>query len=177
MRRFAPLFCLVLAGCGFHPLYAVPGENHGETQAIYVEPMPDRIGYELRNQLIDILDARAESAGATYRLRVTLAEKKLPIGIQSQAVPSGAGAAVLTQTVITRYNDTLTVEYDLIDLKTNKSLTHGVESGLSAYNVLTSPYATLAAQRDADKRAADDIADRVRLDLAVYFAGQKKTTQ
>jgi len=173
MRRLAPALCLLLAGCGFHPLYAVPGAEHGEMQAdlsaTYVEPMPDRLGYELRNQLIDLLDARAESAGAAYRLRVTLSEKKLPTGVQSQPAPGG-----ITQTAITRYNDTFTVEYELIDLKTNKSLTHGTETGLSAYNVLTSPYATLAAQQDADKRAADDIADRLRLDLAVYFAGQVK---
>ena len=53
-------------------------------------------------------------------------------------------------------------------------MTKGVETGLSAYNVLPSSqvanYGTLAAQQDADKRAAEDIADRIRLDLDVYFA-------
>lgn len=174
MKRLAiASLCLPLAGCGFHPLYAERGAAHGAMQAdlgsIYVEPVPDRLGYELRNRLIDVMDARGESAGASYRLRVSLADKKLPIGVQSQQAPGG-----ITQTVITRYNNTLTVEYELVDLKTDKAVTHGVETGLSAYNVLQSPYATLAAQQDADMRAADDIADRIRLDLAVYFAGQKK---
>ena len=160
---------LLLGGCGFHPLYAVPGSAHGSIRtnlgSIYIEPIPDRLGYELRNQLIDLLDARADSGGAAYRLHVMLSLKSEAIGVQSQPAPGG-----LTQTAITRYNDTLTVEYELIDLKTNTAVTHGTETGLSAYNVLSSPYATLAVQQDANKRAADDIADRIRVALAVYFA-------
>jgi len=34
---------------------------------------------------------------------------------------------------------------------------------------VNSPYATLAGQQDADKRAAEEIAERIRLDLGVYF--------
>jgi LPS-assembly lipoprotein len=138
--------------------------------SIYVEPVPDRLGYELRNQVLDLLDARARAAGAAYRLHLTLAEKSDAIGVQSQTV--GSGTQAITQTAITRYNDTLTVEYELIDAKTNDVVTHGTETGLSAYNVLSSPYATLASQQAAAKNAAYDIADRIRIDLAVYF-GQK----
>ena len=59
--------------------------------------------------------------------------------------------------------------YTLTDAK-GQVITKGIETGLSAYNVVASPYATLTAQQDADKRAAQDIADRIRTDLAVYFA-------
>jgi LPS-assembly lipoprotein len=135
-----------------------------ELGSIYVEPVPDRIGYELRNSLIDALDARGVSNGAAYRLRLTLAEKSDPVGVQSQVFGS------ITQTAITRYNDTLTVKYELVDIKTNDVIAKGTESGLSAYNVLSSPYATLVAQEDAARRAADDIAERIRIDLAVFFA-------
>ncbi len=176
MRALAP-FCILalalgLAGCGFHPLYAIPNTPQGTMRqdlgSIYVEPIPDRLGYELRNSLIDLLDARAQTAGAVYRLRVNYAEKSDAIGVQSQTVVKGAQA--ITQTAITRYNNTLTINYQLVDIKTNTIVTHGVETGLSAYNVLSSPYATLVAQQDANRRAADDIADRIRIDLADFFA-------
>lgn len=164
---------LLAAGCGFHPLYAVPDMPHGDMQktlqSIYVEPVPDRLGYHLRNQLIDILDGRSQAPGAAYRLRVYLKQKSEAIGIQSQTAPGG-----LTQTAITRYNDTLTAEYELIDAATNAVVTKGVETGLTSYNVLSSPYATLVAQRTADRHAAEDIADRIRIDLAVFFAQQAK---
>jgi len=160
---------LGLFGCGFHALYADPHGHMKQTMgSIYVEPVPDRMGYELRNQLLDLLDARADAAGAAYRLHLTMSEKSDAIGVQSQ--PVGA----VTQTAITRYNDTLSVSYELVDTKTNETVTHGIETGLSAYNVLSSPYATMVSHQAADKHATDDIAERIRIDLAVYFRQNPK---
>ena len=62
----------------------------------------------------------------------------------------------------------LTVTYVLTDAK-GEEITHGSQTSLSSYNTATSPYATLAAQQDADKRAAQEIAERIRLDLGVFF--------
>lgn len=177
MRKAAALLALLalplLSGCGFRPLYAVPGMPAGSMKAalrsIYVEPVPERLGYQLRNQVIDLIDGQSESGGARYRLKMSLATKSEAIGIQSQTTTGG-----ITQTAITRYNDKLTVTYELTDAKSGAVLTKGVETGLSAYNVLSSPYATLAVQQDADRRAAEDIADRIRINLAVWFAEQAK---
>lgn len=163
----------LLAGCGFHPLYAVPNTPGGTMQAtlraVYVEEVPERLGYQLRNKLIDSLDAQSEAAGARYHLKLTITTKSEAIGVQSQTTTGG-----ITQTAITRYNDTLHCEYELVDARSGAVITRGIETGLSAYNVLNSPYATLAVQQDADRRAAEDIADRIRIDLAVYFAQQAK---
>ena len=127
--------------------------------SIYVEPMPERLGYELRNTMIDLLDGPGTASGAAYRLKLALSETTQGIALQNDAT-------------ITRYNDTLTVSYELSDMA-GHVLTKGTETGLSAYNVLPSSsnanYGTLAAQQDADKRAAQDIAERIRLDLNVYF--------
>lgn len=167
------LLGLMLSGCGFRPLYAVPdtpnGSMQGTLRSIYVEPVPERLGYQLRNRMIDVLDGQGEAGGARYRLKLTLTTRAEAIGVQSQTTPTG-----VTQTAITRYNDTLTVNYELSDARSGAVMTKGVETGLSAYNVLTSPYATLAVQQDADRRAAEDIADRIRIALAVWFAQQAK---
>jgi LPS-assembly lipoprotein len=178
--RTAPAlaFGLLLGGCGFHPLYAVSDGPGGSMQqhlgSIYVEPIPDRLGFELRNKLIDLLDGKGESAGAAYSLHLTLEEKNEAIGVQSQNVGVCPGPGCTSQTAITRYNDKLTVEFELTDNRTGTVATRGVETGLTSYNVLASPYATLAVQQDADRRAAEDIADRIRIDLAVWFAQQAK---
>jgi LPS-assembly lipoprotein len=167
------LLGLLLSGCGFRPLYAVPDTPGGSMQAtlrsIYVEPVPERLGYQLRNRMIDVLDGRGQPGGARYALKLTLTTKSEAIGVQSQTTSGG-----ITQTAITRYNDTLTVNYELSDARSGAVVTKGVETGLSAYNVLNSPYATLAVQQDADRRAAEDIADRIRIALAVWFAQQAK---
>jgi LPS-assembly lipoprotein len=81
---------------------------------------------------------------------------------------SNQGVALRNDSAITRYNDTLAASFVLTDMNGAK-ITEGTQSGLTAYNVTSSPYATLAAQQDADKRAAQDIAERIRLDLAAFF--------
>jgi len=151
---------MLLGGCGFHPLYGGMNGAMSETlSSIYVDPVPERIGYELRNTMIDLLDGPGTASGASYRLKLALSETTQGIALQNDAT-------------ITRYNDTLTVTYELSDMA-GHIVTRGTETGLSAYNVLPSApnanYGTLAAQQDADKRAAQDIAERIKFDLNVFF--------
>ena len=169
MRR-ALVLCAVLGlgGCGFHPLYASgpSGGASGEFRSIEVEPVSDltvaNTGYDLRNEMIDLLDAG--QAPVAYQLKLTF-------NVTTQ------GIALENNADITRYNDTLTVNYSLVDAATSKELTKGIESGLSAYNVVQSPYATLEGQQDADRRAAEDIAERIRLDLGLYFSRRRAAAQ
>jgi len=162
MKRAAAIIAsLLLGGCGFHPLYGgMNGDMQVTLSSIYVEPVPERIGYELRNTMIDLLDGPGTPGGASYRLKLGLTQTTQGIALQNDAT-------------ITRYNDTLTVTYELFDAA-GHIVTKGAETGLSAYNVLPSSssanYGTLIAQQDADKRAAQDIANRIRFDLNVYFS-------
>ena len=144
----------LLAGCGFHPLYG-DGRLQPQLSSIYVEPVAERDGYELRNSLINLLASNGESGGKAYRLKLNLTETNQGVALQNDAT-------------ITRYNDTLTVSYVLSDAK-GTEITYGTQTSLASYNTVNSPYATLAGQQDADKRAAEEIAERIRLDLGVYF--------
>ena len=153
------------SGCGFHPLYGDTGataRTADRLASIYVAPIetPQRLGYEMRNTLIDLFDSSGRMSENFYRLRVTLSQKSQGVAVQNDAA-------------ITRYNDTLVVKYELTDAK-GALITQGTETGLSAYNVVASPYATLTAQQDSDTRAAQDIAYRIRTDLAVFFEREAK---
>ncbi len=169
ISRIIPVIAagLLAGACGFHPLYgntASGGSVSGTFKTIYVEPITDfgvaNTGYELRNSLIDQLDS---NEGASYRLKVSLSE-------------ATQGVVLLQDASITRYNDRLTVKFTLTD-SAGKLVTKGTEVGLSAYNAVASPYATLIAQQDADKRLAQDLAERIRMDLAVYFEQNKTSEQ
>jgi LPS-assembly lipoprotein len=152
---------LLLHGCGFEPLY---GNNNGMgpvgsmLSTIYVEPIRDRIGYDLRNDLLDRLDATSSPQNARYRLRLAFSELEEPVVFQPN-------------TSITRYNYTLTAHYDLVAKDASLPLKSGDVTAFAAYNVAASPYlySTVAAQRDAKNRAANDIAERIRIELAVYL--------
>jgi LPS-assembly lipoprotein len=150
--------CVLLAGCGFHPMYG--SALAPQLSSIYVEPIAERDGYELRNTLIDLLQSDGVVAGKTYRLKITLNEVQQGIALQNDAT-------------ITRYNNTLDARYTLSDAQGNV-LTTGTQKELSAYNVVNSPYATLTAEQDASKRAAQDVAERIHLDLGVWFRQHKK---
>jgi LPS-assembly lipoprotein len=148
-----------LAGCGFHPLYAKNDAAAGPGQSladIYVEPIPERLGYQLRNDLLDILNGSSQSDGARFRLKLTYREQKDPVALQPNAT-------------ITRYNYRLMAHYELFPVMETTPVKSGDVNALSAYNVALSPYATVIAERDANDRAANDVAERIRIELAVYF--------
>ena len=162
-RATALTLALLLGACGFHPLYGgLNGGMSATLSTIYVEPVPDRIGYELRNTMIQSLFPPTAAALRAGR----------PIASNSRSVRRRK-ASRCRMTQPSRATTTrLTVTYELTDMA-GVVVTKGTETGLSAYNVLPSAananYGTLAAQQDADKRAARDIAERIRLDLNVYF--------
>jgi LPS-assembly lipoprotein len=160
-------FALVLAtgACGFHPLYGEMRNRPGGQAvfgSIYVDTIPtERIGYELRNNLIDTLQGSARTAGALYRLTVSTTQ-------------GNEGIAVDPNASITRYNFNLIAHYQLSDIHSGKVVQSGSEATLSEYDVVSSPYSTLVAQRAAERRATEDIANRIRVDLAVFFHNRAK---
>jgi LPS-assembly lipoprotein len=149
---------LAVAGCGFHPMYG-GGRLGPELASIYVEPLPDNDGYELRNQLIDLLGSDGREAGKRYFLKLSVSEESNGVALQNDAT-------------ITRYNDTLTANYVLTDAN-GRQITSGSQTSLASYNVSNAPYSTLVVQKDSDRRAADDLADRIRMDLGAYFSGRR----
>jgi LPS-assembly lipoprotein len=160
-RSGAALAALLLCGCGFQPLYATgssAGVGAGTSLAnIYVEPIPERVGYELRNELLDLFGASGQPQGATYRLKLLITQERTE------------GVALERNATITRYNYRLTAHYELFPASGTTPAKVGDVNALTAYNVASSPYATVIAQRDASDRAARDIAERIRTELAVYF--------
>ena len=161
VRSVAILPALALGACGFQPLYGTLDSGMGVGMAlseVYVDPIPDRVGYELRNNLLDLFNATGRADTASYRLKLYL---------------TGAEDAVVLQpnTAITRYNVTLRAHYDLVPKGKTESVKSGEVTAFAAYNVAAAPflYATVTAQRDAQNRAASDIAERIHVELAVYL--------
>jgi len=107
--------------------------------------------------VIDLLQGTSRPDRALYRLKIVL----------KQAIE---GTAIQTNGYTTRYSFTMTADYHLSDVRTGAELIKGTETAVSGYDVVASPYATIVAQQDAQKFGARDVADRIRIDLGVYFA-------
>lgn len=151
---------LVVTGCGFRPLYGTSGGAGGapELAAVAVKPIPDRIGQQLHNKLVVLLEADHPPARPRYSLTVLLSE-----GTQKLAVQRNELA--------TRANYQLSARFSLTE--GTKSLYTSLRTAISSYNILESDFSTLTAATDAKNRAVDEIADAIRTGLAIYFAARR----
>lgn len=117
-----------------------------------------RTAYLLGEDLNDAL-ARDRSRPADYRLDITLIEKRYPRGLNLDNTAD-------------RYEAHLTVNYQLVQIGDGKVLKSGSAPVEVSYSASGEPYGGIVAQQDAQKRAAGQAAQRIRIDLAAYFTSQ-----
>lgn len=152
---------LLVGGCGLRPLYA-GGEGGVVRQTlsgVEVAPIAGQNGWLVANALRDRL--RAEGP-ARYRLEIKLDDDITGLGVRRDDS-------------ITRERRTLRARYQLIDLS-NGAVTIDATAGSDAgIDVVTSEYATIAAERTALERLSVIVADQIvtRIALNLPKTGQK----
>ena len=146
---------LALAGCGFTPLYAQQGVV-SNLAAIDVTAPQGRTGFLLRQHLDDAF-AKNRGGPAKYAMRLALSEARYPRGIR-------------TDNVATRYEYVLTADYTLANLPAGDVAKTGRVRVELTYDSADQPYASIAAQQDAQDRAAEEAARRIQLELAAWLA-------
>lgn len=161
LRPLALAALLAATACGFRPIYqgkeasvVVP-----DLAAIEVGPLYGRQGSFLRNYLLDEFNPKSMQVAAAYRLNVTVRAETNTLAIQLDNSPTRANYTLGATFVLTRVSDGQ-VLYD--------SATRRVVS----YNVRSDPFATLAAEQDAERRASREVARQIRTILSLYFADQ-----
>ena len=140
---------LLVAGCGFTPMYAETAQG-SSLRRIAVVAQDDRLGYRLREQLEDAL-ARDPSAAPLYRLETAVQQSRRPLGRR-------------IDDTATRYELTVRAAWTLQPVTPGTPLT-GVQSVTTTYAAADQPYAAIAAQQDGEDRAAAELARLIRLDL------------
>lgn len=150
-----------LGACGFRPMYGQvgDGEVRNELAAVEVQTLTSRLGYLIRDNLLDQLNPAAVEVPARYLLTVQLRRRTSALGIQ-------------LDNTITRFNLTLTARFHLLDSETRRVLYTSLVRRVASYNAVRAPYAELAAQLDAERRVAKDVSTDIRTQLAIHFARQ-----
>ena len=160
----APLIAaagLALAGCGFTPMYAQTGVA-SNLAAIDVVAPQGRAGFLIRQHLDDAF-AKDRAGAPAYRMQLALAEARYPRGVR-------------TDNVATRYEYVVTADYALASLPSGAVVKRGHVRVETTYDSADQPYASIAAQQDAQDRATEEAARRIQLELAAWLAtGQPKT--
>jgi LPS-assembly lipoprotein len=144
------LVSAMLTGCGFTPMYGSAGLANG-LQDISVVTGPERVDFLLQEALYDRLGSRG--ASGRYTLQTTTEINKLGLGVGADAIAA-------------RFAVELEVQYELHMAGNADALVTGRISSEASYDVSSSVYASLAAERDAEERAAQMVANRLVIQLA-----------
>lgn len=166
MRIALPLiFCLVLAACGFRPMYATSSfggdsEISDQLAQIRIENIPNREGQLLRNELIDRFYRDGRPANPRYSLAVQPIDefrRELDITIGSDTTR----AQLRLKTVMT-----------LTDLQTREVVLKDRLTTYASYNVLSDQYATSVSEHNTRDNSIRDLARQIEQKTALYLNSQ-----
>jgi LPS-assembly lipoprotein len=147
---------LALAGCTLRPLYA--GGSRGPVvqtlRGVEVAPIPGRGGWLVRNALTDRLGAGSGNA-VRYRLEVALDDDITGFGIRAD-------------NAVTRERRTLRARYRLVDAGRGTVVLDATAGSDAGIDVVSSEYATVAAEQTALERLSIEIADQIVSRIALY---------
>jgi LPS-assembly lipoprotein len=159
MRRLAFSFAfLLLSACGLHPLYGggSGGQVAGVLRSVEVAPIPGQPGWLLRTKLVDRL---GESGTATpqYRLDVTLDDNITSYGLRADRAA-------------TQERRSLRARYQLVDLANGMVVLDETAGSDASVDVVSSEYATVAAEQTALENLSGIVADQIVARLGIYAA-------
>ena len=146
---------LTMTACTFQPLYSSPDGSIATSNlalsSISVADVYTREAQQVRNHLIFLLSGGASPLNPSHELRIRVSSTT-----QGLAAAGGNTAG----------NVTITVSYDLYDF-TKKSIAHrGTRSATASFDRTSQSFANIRAERDANNRAAKEIAELIRLTIA-----------
>ncbi len=121
--------------------------------SIQVAPIPERAGWLVRNALVDRLGG--ETASPAFRLEVELDDDLIAFGIRGDST-------------ITRERRTLRARYRLVEIGTGEVVLDATAGSDAGIDVVSSEYATVAAEQTAQERLATMIADQMVSRIALY---------
>jgi len=160
MRKSFALVAVALfvSGCQLRPLYA--GGSSGEVAAtlssVTVAPIEGQVGWLVFNKLKDRLAATG-SAEARYRLEIELDDEIVGLGIRGDRA-------------VTRERRSLRARYQLVDISNGSVVLDATAGSDAGIDVVSSEYATVAAEQTAAERLSEAVADQIVARLSLYAA-------
>jgi len=160
-RRLAALVAglsLVLAGCGWTPIYADPQTDvvDAELRTIRVYPILDRAGQRLETELRRALNPENLPSEKRYLLRVSMQTIRQNLGVQSQ----GLGTRGEVQNI---------ANMTLVDVKTGANLVSATIHVNDSFDIQANGYSTEVAVDDAKVRTIAELRDEIITRLTLFL--------
>ena len=150
---------LLLASCGFRPLYGSSGvaaspEVLAALAQIRIRPIADRSGQRLRQILNEKIYSNGPTESSAFDLGVVLKKQIVELGVRPDSTTS-------------RANLIMTASFTLFDAGARAYA--DVAQGVVSYNILDDQFATVTSQSDAEDRALRELGEEIKTRLAIYF--------
>ena len=147
---------LGLSACGLKPLYG--GGSNGPVaqslQSVSVAPIGGRGGWLVRTALEDRLGTK-DGVPHRYRLEVTLDDQIIGFGVRRDDAE-------------TRERRTLRARYRLVEADKGTVVLDATAGSDAGIDVVSSEYATVAAEQTALERLSNEVADQIVARLAQF---------
>lgn len=154
-RGLLAALLLAAGGCGFTPLYGEGTDAVAMAGRVDVAPMTGAAGFDMRERLVQRL---GPATAPTHRLEVELALRQV-------------GVALTQESVTTRFEVIGVADYRLIPLAGGPPAEAGTLRSVTGYSAPASStgsaFAIRAAEQDANRRLAVDLADAIVQRLAL----------
>ncbi len=161
----ASVFLTGLAGlsaCQVRPLYSSSGQSAEALKSIEISEARDRVEQEVRNSLIFLLAGGAgEPANPVYRLELTVTNRLMGVLYDSSTDLAAAGRVVVK------------ADFNLIEIASGKTIRSGNRAAVALVDLPNQEFAKLRAVRDAESRAARELAEIIRADLSAAVAAER----
>ena len=166
MRRTLPLLCVLLSGCGFHPLYgARDSAAEANLPDIFVAVIPGRPGQLLRQSLQQHLAGSDDENPHGYTLRVSYSLDNEAVGIHGDN--TSARSRVVGRA--TWYLDSVAAA--------PVNLASGTARTVDGFDVVETQYfAATMALENTDARIARNLSDSITTQVAIWFAAHPNGT-
>ena len=152
----AAALALPLGGCGLRPLYSGGGAGPvaQSLRAVEVAPIGGRAGWLVRTALEDRLGGDRDNS-RRYRLEVTLDDQIIGFGVRMDDAE-------------TRERRTLRARYRLVEVDRGTVVLDATAGSDAGVDVVSSEYATVAAEQSALERLSREVADQIVTRLAQF---------
>ncbi|NNC73578.1 MAG: hypothetical protein HKN78_11985 [Sphingomonadaceae bacterium] len=152
----------LLSACGLRPLYGSADSPAVQALgAVEIGDIPGRAGYLMRGALEERLGAVGAQT-PRYRLEIQLDDQITGFGVRAD-------------NAVTRERRTLRARYQLVTIDRGTVLLDATAGSDAGIDVVSSEYATIAAENSALERLAELVADQIVARIAIY--GQRRATQ
>lgn len=154
------LVLAVLPACGLQPMYAggASGPVAQGLAQVDIPPIEGQAGWLVRNALFDRLGSNG-GGSSRYRLDVRLSDELEGLGL-------------LTDDTVGRERRSLRARYQLVDMTSGEILLDATAGSDAGIDVVSSEYATIAAEQTALENLAREVADRIVTRLALALREQ-----